>query len=300
MAFQTLCNPCNEGMVNPHATYAPFSMGGDLPHLFQQGGGGQWGGGGGSLLSVRAPSFGHAGSSCFSPSSGSPWGAPAAPAYGGGGWYSGGGGGSHSPFSLGGGGGGNCNFSPHAAVAAAAPTSASLFGGGASGAPRGVLRAPGGAFAPLFGGGGGAQCSHGGARLSFAPEVKQHDGLLPQHAAFDALVNALTQGELAPSASSTPGREQVMALSEHVFSRYARGSAALCAQLMGLSDDLVQKLASARQADEAAAAAGGFRPATVPVLCGGGGSTARLRSHHLPAAIFLQTLVRLACTLHPY
>lgn len=155
--------------------------------------------------------------------------------------------------------------------------------------PRGILRAA------------GAVCGHGGGRLHFAPEVKTHDGLLAQHAAFDALVHSTTAGELAPGVgrASAPGRDEVIVMSEHVFGRYAQGSPVLCAQLLGLSDDLVAKLTWAKQADDAAAAAGAFRPAAVPVLGGGGGSTARLRSAHLPAAVFMQMLLRLACTLHP-
>ncbi len=291
--------------------------------LFSLTSGGAWGareqhGGCGGLQ--RSFSLGGDASPSFSPFSSIGGGSPSySPAPSAGSWAAASGGAYHpagafgggaaaaapaAPFSFAaGGGGGGGHFAPFSNIsappAAAAPFSLGGGAGGFSGAPRGVLKVGGGGG----GGGGGAVCAHAaGQRLVFAPEVKVHDGLLPQHAAFDALVGAMTHGELAPGTAAAPGREEVMAMSDHVYKRYARGSPALCAQLLALSDDLVNRLVWAKQADDAAAAAaaaGAFRAATAPVLCGGGGSTSRLRSQHLPAAIFMQTLVRLACTLHP-
>jgi hypothetical protein len=290
MAFKSLTNvgpPCggfNFGAPN-HSH----------PRPGESGGFGHFGGGG----LTRSPSLGSP-SACGGfdfqspqPSSGG-WSSAPLGGDGGGGFFSslfsGGGGGGGS---CGGGGGGGGGFSSLTNVAAPAP--APHYHGGGSGfgmRSGGILRA---------GAGGGAVCAHGaGARTSFAPEVKAHDGLLTQHASFDALVGAMTHGELSPGTAGAPGREQVMAMSDLVYRKYALASPALCAQLNALADDLVGKLLWAKQVDEQNAAQGASaRPAAVPVLGGGGGSTARLRSGHLPAAVFMQSLLRLASAQHP-
>jgi hypothetical protein len=134
--------------------------------------------------------------------------------------------------------------------------------------------------------------------MFFAPEVKHHDGLLPVHAAFTALVGAFTHGEFAPGTGAAPGREEVLAMSATVYSRYAQRNSTLCAQLLSLTDDLVSRLVREKQEEDAAAAAGVLYKARALVLPGGG-SHASLRSSHLSSAIFMQTLIRLACTLHP-
>jgi hypothetical protein len=147
--------------------------------------------------------------------------------------------------------------------------------------------------------GGGAVCHHApDQRTFFAPEVKPHDGLLPVHAAFTALTHAFTYGKFAPGTGDAPGRDQVMAMSATVYREYAQHNPALCAQLLSLTDDLVNRLVREKQEEDAAAAVGVLYKARALVLPGGG-SHASLRSSHLSSAIFMQTLVRLACTLHP-
>ena len=136
-------------------------------------------------------------------------------------------------------------------------------------------------------------------RLSFASDTKMHDGLLPQHKAIDDLVYAIVSGEFSPSSRSAPNREEVLYISEQVFSKYAQSNPTLCVQLYNLTDDLISRLLYAKQIDDQNAAQGVSSLTPVPVLCGGGGSTSRLRSIHLAAMIFMQSLIKIACTMHP-
>lgn len=149
--------------------------------------------------------------------------------------------------------------------------------------------------------GGSAMCMHAaGTRTSFAPDTKTHDGTLLQHALFDALVGAMTYGEMAPGTSPAPGHPEVLAMSDYVYKKYTHANPAICAYLTTLGEDLVNKLRWAKHIDDQNALHGeGFRPAAVPVLGGGGGSVAILRSAHLPAIVFMQTLLKLASALHP-
>ena len=145
--------------------------------------------------------------------------------------------------------------------------------------------------------GGSAVCHHEpGQRTFFAPEVKRHDGLLQQNACFDALVYAMTYGEMAPGTrSGPPTRAEVTAMAHHIYHKYALANPALCAQLMDLADELVFKLQWAQRTDEQNVAQGtDGRPVGVPVLGGGGGNHLRLRSGHLPAVVFMQSQLRLA------
>ena len=201
-------------------------------------------------------------------------------------------GGASSPFSLDGGGGASSTFSLSGGGGAS-----SAFSWGSGGGASSPFSLGGGA--PMFPLGGGAVCHHApDQRTFFAPEVKPHDGLLPVHAAFTALTHAFTYGKFAPGTGDAPGRDQVMAMSATVYREYAQHNPALCAQLLSLTDDLVNRLVREKQEEDAAAAAGVLYKARAYVLPGGG-SHASLRSSHLSSAIFMQTLVRLACTLHP-
>jgi hypothetical protein len=136
-------------------------------------------------------------------------------------------------------------------------------------------------------------------RLSFASDTKMHDGLKPEHKAIDELVYAIVSGELSPTSMPKPNSEEVMSLSEQVFSKYAQSNPTLCVQLYSLTDDLISRLMYAKQIDDQNAAQGVSRLTPVPVLCAGGGSTSRLRSIHLSAMIFMQSLIKVACTVHP-
>ena len=136
-------------------------------------------------------------------------------------------------------------------------------------------------------------------RLSFASDTKMHDGLLPEHKAIDELVYAIVSGEFSPESRPEPNREEVMYICEQVFSKYAQSNPTLCVQLYNLTDDLISRLMYAKQIDDQNAAQGVSRLTPVPVLCGGGGSTSRLRSIHLAAILFMQSLIKVACTMHP-
>jgi len=136
-------------------------------------------------------------------------------------------------------------------------------------------------------------------RLSFASDTKVHDGLLPQHAALDELAYAIISGEFSPGSRSAPGREDVMNISEKVFNTYARSNSILCVQLYSLTEDLISRLMIAKQIDDLNASQGVSRLTSVPILCGGGGNTSRLRSNHLPSIVFMQSLIKIACALHP-
>jgi len=136
-------------------------------------------------------------------------------------------------------------------------------------------------------------------RLSFASDTKVHDGLLPQHAALDELAYAIISGEFSPGSMSAPGREEVMIISEKVFTKYAQSNPLLCVQLYSLTEDLISRLIYAKQIDDQNAAQGVSRLISVPILCGGGGNTSRLRSNHLPSVVFMQSLIKIACTMNP-
>jgi len=139
-------------------------------------------------------------------------------------------------------------------------------------------------------------------RLSFASATKAHDGLLPQHAALDELVYAFISGEYSPknrTVRTVPKREEVMIISEEVFSKYAQSNPILCVQLYNLTEDLISRLMIAKQIDDQNEAKGVSILTSVSILCGGGGSTSRLHSIHLPLIIFMQSLLQIACALHP-
>ena len=139
-------------------------------------------------------------------------------------------------------------------------------------------------------------------RLSFASATKAHDGLLPQHAALDELVYAFISGEYSPKsriARTAPSREEVMIISEQVFNKYAGGNPTLCDQLHNLTEDLITRLVITKQIDDQNEAKGVSILTSVPILCGGGGSTSRLHSIHLPLIVFMLSLLKIACALHP-
>lgn len=85
-------------------------------------------------------------------------------------------------------------------------------------------------------------------------------------------------------------------MSEHIFTKYAQGNPVLCKQLLKLSNELAMKLTWAKNIDDNA---GAINTVAVPILGGGGGSNLRLRSTHLPTAIFMKSLLELSCALHP-
>ena len=255
----------------------PPPGGGFFTSLFSGGASGGGGGGFTSLTNVSAPE--PALRRCDALGGGGDFGPPPPP----GGFFT-------SLFSGGGGGGGASSggggFTSLTNVSAPAPTP--YVGGRRRGS---ILKV-----------GGSAVCGHHPSqRTFFASEVKSHDGLLQKNACFESLVYAMTYGDMAPGTrSAAPNRNEVVAMAQHIYITYALANPALCAQLMELADELVFKLQWAQRTDEQNVAQGtDARPVGVPVLGGGGGNNIRLRSGHLPAAVFMQSQLRLACAMHP-
>ena len=142
-------------------------------------------------------------------------------------------------------------------------------------------------------------------RVSFVPEAKPHDGLLSEHRQLVGIMYAMTYGELAPGTRPPPGRTEVLEMSNHVWATYALRDPHLCARLLVHANDMTIRLIDAQRVDaeNARAASIGILPPQKPVkvyVLPNGGSHFCLNSCDLPAIIFLCTLLKLACTLHPF
>ena len=143
--------------------------------------------------------------------------------------------------------------------------------------------------------------SNAGAKLTFSPIVKMHDGVLPpEHRAFDTLVNSLFDGTLCHTQYAlTPS--EVTQLAKKIYSEPTIGACnpKRCAILYNLAVDLHQRLQHAAVLDASRSMEDMPPPPSITrARAGCGGVSPRIPSSYVPVTHFLVAVLKLVCALN--